>query len=439
MKRLISLLLTAVMLLSLTACGSKSEAPDEGEAGTEEVSYEVTEPITIQFWHNYSNEMRAKWLDDVAKKFSESQEYITVECSYIGGYPTIAEQVAGALAAGSGLPALSMINVPRVLNWADSGVIEPLDGYLENMDFDADDFFEGMLNSVATEDGTTYALPFGISAGVCIYNKTLLDELNLPFPETWEDFKTWCKDVYEATGKCAFAFPYDFNYMNTFFLNVTGIDPLGDGTKSALDDERVITFVKELKELVDAGYCCWMGAKINAAQDDQMAAFALQEIAAYTDTSSGVMKVMDSVDFEVGTAIGVSGTDAPAITTSSGAALVVFADNDQAVKTAAMQFAAYLTNAENAAAWAADTCMFPVRKSSVDSGVLQATYEKYPGVKTIFSEAANIIGKNKSPAMQTCLEIVVGTLGDYLKGNVSDFDSAWATMQKEVDIELADS
>ncbi len=458
MKKLVALLLAMVMVLSMVGCGNGGNDDKETQKGGDPVveqtkgeetptepdysKYEITEEVTIQFWHNYSNAQRTKWLEDQAAAYNESQDKVTVEVVYIGGYPAIAEQIAGCMAAGGkGLPGLSTINVPRVLNFAGSGIIEDLDEYYAAWGLEDGYFLEGMLDGVSDKDGNVSALPFGISAGVCIYNKTLLDELNLPFPETWEEFKTWAKAVTEKTGNPAFAFPYDFNYMNTFFLNVTGVDPLGDGSVSVLDNPAIISFVQDLKDLVDAGYCTWVGATVNGAQDDQQAAFNSKLIAAYTDTSSGLQAVIKNAEFEVGACIGVTGTGNPARTTTSGASLIMFSANDQQVNNAAFDFAVYLCEAERHASWAADTCMFPVTYAELDSDVLDAMYEQYPGVKDVFDESANVIGKNKSTAMQAAMEEVVGVLGQYLKGEISkdNFDSAWGALKKNVDTILADA
>lgn len=451
MKKFVCALLAVLMLVSMTACGGKTEAPsaaDPAEAPAEAPAaetpaepdysmYEVNEPVTITFWHNYSNEKRAAFLQEVADKFHEENPLITVDLVLIGGYPVIAEQVAGALAAGEGLPTLSTMNTPRLQPYAASEIIEPLDPYLEAYGLDRSEYYEGMMQAMTYSDGQLYGLPFGISAPCCIYNKTLLDELGMPFPEKWEDFKVWCKDVTEATGKPAFGFAYDFNYLNTFFLNVTGIDPLGDGTVSALDDERVISFVKDVRELVQNGYALYMGTSVNNAQEDQQAAFKIGEIAAYTDTSSGIANIMKVVDFEVGTAIGVSGTDKEPITTVSGATTLVYADNDQQEKNAAVQFLLYLTNAENISKWAVDTGMFAVRPACD----LSAMYEKFPGAEGVFENADKVMAKNPSTAMQKCMEEVAGVFGAYVKGDIAeaDFDAQWATLKAEVDDMLADA
>lgn len=453
MKKLLAIVLALAMVLSMVACTPEEETKDTGNTDetVDKSVYQVTEEVTITFWHNYANSAREEFLKNVAEEFHKENPLITVDVVYIGGYPAIAEQISGALAAGTGLPAITTINVPRVQVYAQNGVTEPLSNYFKAMEMEDDlnDYFDGIMDSVTYDaDGKLYAVPFGISSGICYYNETLLESINEPFPSTWEDFKVWCKNVHEKTGKIAFGFPYDFNYMNNFFLNVTGVDPLGDGTESVLDDEKIIAFVKEMKELVDAGYCAWYGEKVNSASDDLRLAFSVEQLVAFSDTSSGAIKTIEcgknedgSTKFKVGTAVGISGTDKEPVTTSSGAALVILADNDQQIKNAAFQFAVYLTNAENNAEWAVETQMYPVRKSVVQSGALNKLYENYPELQSTFDKASAIVSKNKVSAMQNAMEAVVTVLGQYLNGGfaASEFDSQWANLKEEVDDLLADA
>ena len=57
MKKLFSILLAVCMLLSLLACGS-GDQPDSNAAPTDPASVEVelSEPITISFWHGIGQE-----------------------------------------------------------------------------------------------------------------------------------------------------------------------------------------------------------------------------------------------------------------------------------------------------------------------------------------------------------------------------------------------
>lgn len=64
MKKIVSLLMAFAMVFSLASCGGNSEPAEETEKPAAETpaepaevdtsKYEVTEPVTIQFWHNYT-------------------------------------------------------------------------------------------------------------------------------------------------------------------------------------------------------------------------------------------------------------------------------------------------------------------------------------------------------------------------------------------------
>lgn len=437
MKKLVVLLFVLTLVSGLVF--GKGGAEIQQAAGPETDYGTITESVTIEFWHNYSNKERAAFLDDVVARFNAENDMIKVKGKYIGGYPVIAEQIAGAMAAGKGLPALSTMNVPRVLNFAASEIIEPLEGYFSANGISVDDYYEGLIDSVSDKNGTLYGFPFGISAGTVIYNKSLVDGVGMPLPDTWDAFKVWCKEIHEKTGLVAFSFPYDFNYMNTIIINATGKDPLGNGEVSNLDDPEFLELTLEIKDLVDKGYCVWTGTKVNDAAAEQIQLFSVGQIVAYTSTSSDIMNSINRVPFEIGTMVGFSrSSDIPAVTTSSGAALVIYSENDQNIKNAAFKFAAYLTDIENITAWASSTCMFPVKRGVLEQGMFGDLYARYPGVKPVMENVGNIISKNKSVVMQQCMEMVVTSMGEIIRGNVNP-STEWPLLKRKVDAALADA
>jgi len=439
MKKVTLLLSLALMGGLLFANGSsETSARAKEDAGVDYTDIEG--PVEFEFWHNYSNKARAGMLEQAVAEFCAAHPNVKVKVSNPGNYETIAQQIAGAVAAGKGIPGLSTINVPRVLNYAASGIIEPLAPYFEANQVNKSDYYEGFLESVSDKNGTLYGLPLGMSAGVVYYNKTWLDELGMTMPETWDEFKLWCKEFHEKTDKPAFSFPYDFNYMNTMVLNATGKDPLGDGTKSILGEPEFLQFALDLKDLVQSGAAIWTGVKINSAAAEQLNLFKIKELAAYTDSSTDCSSIIPASDFEVGTMIGFSKEKGkPAISTASGSCLVIYGGNDQKVKNAAFQLAEYLTNAEHSSAWSVETCMFPVRKSIVEKGLMEETYKKFPGSQTMFENTDKILPKNKSTVMQAACNEIVLTIGEIAKGNEADPAAAWATLTKKVDQILADA
>ena len=86
MKKWLSILLAACMLLSLTACGGKdnsqSGAPSAPESPAD-VEVELTEPITITFWHGIVQENMQQTLNEIVDDFNKgigAEKGITVEC-----------------------------------------------------------------------------------------------------------------------------------------------------------------------------------------------------------------------------------------------------------------------------------------------------------------------------------------------------------------------
>ena len=86
MKKLVSLLLAALLLLPMTASLAATE-------------FDVTEPITITWWHAHEDQL-TEYLNYMVDKFnSENDMGITVNPVYIGSYDEINTQFIAAAAA----------------------------------------------------------------------------------------------------------------------------------------------------------------------------------------------------------------------------------------------------------------------------------------------------------------------------------------------------
>ena len=180
MKKTLAVLLTAAMLMTLlagcsgggsTGGGSTggAKAPAQEEPVVQEASfYEVTEPITIQWWHALEDQY-SQTVQEVVDGFNNSQDLITVEAVYIGNYSALNEALVAAHAAGTGLPAITAANTPYVAEYGSGGLTENLNPYIEATGYDVDDFGAGMIAATQYE-GKQVALPFLISTQVIYYN-----------------------------------------------------------------------------------------------------------------------------------------------------------------------------------------------------------------------------------------------------------------------------
>ena len=184
MKKVLALALALCMVFSLCACSGSTgstAAPAAPEAPAAEAPaeaapasmYEVTEPITIVWWHALEDQYSAL-VSEVVDGFNASQDLVTVEAQYIGAYKDVNEALVAAHAAGTGLPAVCVANTDYVASYGAGGVFENLDPYIAATGYDVDDFSTGLLTSSQFE-GKQVALPFLHSTQVIYYNKTMAD------------------------------------------------------------------------------------------------------------------------------------------------------------------------------------------------------------------------------------------------------------------------
>ena len=155
MKKLFAILLVAVMLLTCTALAEFDKSIPDGTEFT--------------FWHSFSGVN-----EEVLKKQVEEFEALTgykVDLQYIGGYNVIHTELASANAAGSGVPALTVINVPRLTSYTTDKLVEDLNPYIAAWpdEINFDDFYPGMTDMMQN-GGYQAALPFGQSGQIFFYN-----------------------------------------------------------------------------------------------------------------------------------------------------------------------------------------------------------------------------------------------------------------------------
>lgn len=455
MKKLISLILCAVMILGLAACGSgttpsttnppatnnntptNSDTPASTEpAPAEPGKYEVTEPITIEFWSSYGDEIKQAWLQDAVDAFNASQDMITVEMKTNTGYTAMNEQLTAAQAAGKGLPALAFINCPRVLTYAVSGMTEPLNDYMEAFGFELDDFNTGMMAAM-TPDGSDqyYGLPWGISSSVAYWNVSMLKECGIEkIPETWDEMRDAAKIIKEKKGLKTLGFLSELNYVEVLTRNA-GADPLGDGHTADMFNEDVVSFMKELKEMIDAGEAEMF---VGTDQDTNLgAAFYSGQLACMIQTSSIANNVSRNSDFEVDSAFGIQYKADPCISCVAGGAIIVPAMNDQQVKNAAFQFIMYMTSKENVASWSVISSSYPTRLSVMqDEAFLKEAYEYEPMLEGIYAGLDGVVPKNKTPYQTAAYKVLLDAMGQYFYDG-ADFDAVWSAAEDEINLILA--
>ena len=252
MKRLLAILLAAMMLCSVLAVS----------AAADDAIVEITDPITITFWEMLDNETYDADLQGVVDAFNAgigADLGITVDMQVIsGGTATMETQLIAAIRAGAGVPNVVMTEATYVPDYLMADCIVDLTPYIESEEYGLDlsdyyDFFVD-LGSSYTEEGT-YTLPAYVSGEVMYYNVTFFEENGLTVPTTWDEMVETCTKITEITGRPAFGWDDSFKTFTTLISQAGAgyTDAEGNILFGGDNLQTAIDAVQWYKDQIDAG------------------------------------------------------------------------------------------------------------------------------------------------------------------------------------------
>ena len=417
--------------------GGAAESGAEA-AAADPASFEVTEPITIQWWHALEDQY-SETVQEVVDDFNNSQDLITVEPVYVGSYAEVNEALVAAHAAGTGLPALTVANTPYVAEYGAGGLTEDLTPYIEATGFEIDDFGKGLVDA-SSYDGKQVALPFLISTQVMYYNQDMADELGITIPENFADMDAFLEQasVIGADGtteRYGTVVPgWDQWYFETFYLN-NGVKIVNDDQVSTdLGSEAAVSLVNKFKEWCDKGWIYW--ANGTDASSIMRQNFIDGKAFSVIHTSSLYNTYVDLCDFEVGMSWLPGGdTKNQEI---GGCVLLIPAKNDQATKNAAWQFLSYLCSKDVNMKWATETGYIPTRNSVLETEEGQQFLAEKPAFQCIFDNLDLIQPRIQHSGWNQLATIWMNYMAEMMIEDV-DIPEMIEMMVEEIDEVLADS
>ena len=416
-----------------------ADAQEDGSALTADpANFEVTEPITIQWWHALEDQY-SQTVQEVVDDFNNSQDLITVEPVYVGDYSAVNEALVAAHAAGTGLPALTVANTPYVAEYGAGGLTEDLTPYIEATGFEIDDFGKGLVEA-SSYDGQQVALPFLISTQVMYYNQDMADELGITIPENFADMDAFLEkaSVVGADGtteRYGTIIPgWDQWYYETFYLN-NGVKIINDDqTSTDLGSEAAVALVNKFKEWCDKGWIYWAnGADASSIMRQN---FIDGKAFSVVHTSSLYNTYVDLCDFEVGMSWLPGGDTRDQ--EIGGCVLLLPAKNDQATKNAAWQFLSYLCSKEVNMKWATETGYIPTRNSVLETEEGQKFLEEKPAFQCIFDNLDLIQPRIQHSGWSQLATIWMNYMAEMMIEDV-DIPEMIEMMVEEIDDVLADS
>ncbi|MDO5411539.1 MAG: sugar ABC transporter substrate-binding protein [Lachnospiraceae bacterium] len=244
MKKLMALLLSVVMVLSLAACGGG----DKGGSGSGEKKGDGK--LTVNIWDNGQQ----KGLQEICDLYTkETGVKVDVQVITWDQYWTL----LSAGAQGGEMPDVFWMHSNEVQKYMENGILLDLTDKIaksEKVDLSK---YPAELVEMYKSEGKNYAVPKDIDTIALWYNKKIFDECGIKYPDdtwTWDTYYDVAKEITEK-GKGKF-FGTDMastnnqdGYYNMIY-SMGGYVINDDKTKSGYDDPNTVKAMEYLGKLI---------------------------------------------------------------------------------------------------------------------------------------------------------------------------------------------
>lgn len=372
MKRLLSLVLSASMALTMAACGAPSSqtAPDS--------SGDSHEPVTIEFWSLGLQPTFTDYINGVIEDFQDENDWITVKWVDLpwDGYQ---EKIIASIGANK---APDVINVWTTLEMSLAG-----NGALLNLSETAPDLLDAYQESLLksnTMQGNVYGIPWYVTPPVCTYNTALFEQAGFENPpkDTNEMFEM-AKTFHDKTGAYLY---YPNELAQVLYFN--GIELLNeDMTAAAFNTEETVQLLEKYQTAVREGY---MPKENWGNWDEEIKAFAQNKLGminlgaqTVTRLQNEAPNVIENTDVAA-PMVGTAGIEQGALQS-----LVIPANSKN--QEAALLFVEYMTNDANLLAFCKQAAIMPSTKTAAADPFFTSDTETLEGRARALSAEASAV------------------------------------------------
>ena len=260
MKRLLCMVLTIVMALSLTAAFAEDD------------------PLRVAWWGSQTSSSIYLAVDELFIKETGIQT-LPEYCPF-ADYET----KLNTMAAGNILPDEFRTDYCFIKNFVDKGLLMDLtplveSGLIDLSNVDPAAIQGGMIN------GGLYGINAGSNAYCAIFNKKLVEEAGMEIPSnecTWEEFEQWAIEFTEKTGKYAVDLygVRDYELFRIFARSVNEALYSEDQLSVGYTAETLAAFYASIQRMLNAGATQKI-ADITVDVGDESRPFAKGEAAVY--------------------------------------------------------------------------------------------------------------------------------------------------------------
>ena len=424
-KRILALLLLAVMLVSmLAACGGNQDGTtptgnngaNSGDA--QNVNFTVPEggydgsEVTITFYHTMGQNLRDV-LDAYIVEFNELYPNITIVSEQVGGYDDVREQISTEISANN-QPNIAYCYPDHVALYNLAKAVTHLDGLIDSQieitradgtteilgltEEQKADFIEGYYNEGKQfGDGLMYTMPLSKSTEVLYYNKTFFDANNLTVPTTWDELEAVCAQIKAIDPDCI---PLGYDSEANWFITMceqygSPYTSAEEGNHYLFNNETNRGFVKMFNEWFQKGYLTTQtlyGGYTSGLFVEMTNTNSYMSIGSSAGATHQRPAMVDNAyPFDVGIATIPQVDAANAKVISQGPSLCIFQKSNPQEVIASWLFVKFLTtNVAFQAEFGMASGYVPVIKSVADNAIYAEYLDKADGGNYISALAAKV-------------------------------------------------
>ena len=261
LKRTLTLLLAAAMVLALAACSNSSggtpatTAPESSTPETtvpEQPQGGIDMTFSIFLDPNSTDDPRCVVLKEIVDEYNATNQYgntVTVQSIHWSQYES---QVIQATAAGNGPDIVNAFS-DQLMQHIDAGTIQPMTQFATSFIEENPDYIH-TVEKLTQADGEIYSLPWESRVTVMWYRNDIYDEP----PASWDDLLATASNSDGMNLGFALGLSEGSNgtgLMETFvpWIRAAGGDIFDAEGKAIFNSDAGVQVVEYIKSLVDAG------------------------------------------------------------------------------------------------------------------------------------------------------------------------------------------
>lgn len=383
MKKALSLLILCVLLLVMAACAAPiattpsapAEAAEESSEAAEQPASAAPEGATnIVLWHSMSGTL-GETLTKLADTYNATHTDYQIELQFQGPYADALTKFKAT--AKEDLPDLFMVEAETSSYMINSGLIKPIQEYIDRDNFDIS-VLEPDIRNYYTVDGKLMNLGFGRTIVGFIYNADILAAAGYDDPaaqlKTWDDvLAAAAKIVDEGLAEYGAALS-PAGWPFEFYASMAGKQLVdnnngrsGNATRSIIDENGLgVEWFSFLRE--------WQNSpgiltEYTTAQD-YYGAMGAQQLAMFQTTSSNLSTVFAAADgnFDIGFfPMPAPSADSPGGLTVGGNSTWIIDSGDETRMEGAWDWIQYAMEKDSVLTWAVGTGYAPITTEVVES------------------------------------------------------------------------